>query len=163
MIDNLRRLQQLFVDSANAEFSELFKAIADDFERLTTERDAALAQVEQLRKIKLDEISNELIFETERAIKQRDEYLKTGISTASHGGSHDTCFGFILNKHFGSVLNKTPAQCLAEVKAQAYEEGGAAQKAFWDGFERGAIKGAENIRRHWNEYLQLRQQAKETL
>lgn len=55
-------------------------------------------------------------------------------------------------------------KCLAardsEIKAQAFEDGGSAQKAFWDGFERGAINGAANIRTHWNEYLQLRRQAK---
>lgn len=34
--------------------------------------------------------------ETERAIRQRDEFLKTGVSTAHHGGSHDTCFGHII-------------------------------------------------------------------
>lgn len=59
-----------------------------------------------------------------------------------------------------NIRNTTPAQCLAEVKAQAFEDGGSAQKAFWDGFERGAINGAANIRAHWNEYLQIRQQAK---
>ena len=37
-----------------------------------------------------------LIQEHERAIKQRDAYLLTGISTASHGGSHDTCFEHIV-------------------------------------------------------------------
>jgi hypothetical protein len=39
-----------------------------------------------------------------------------------------------------------------ELATKAYEEGGSAQKAFWEGFERGAIKGAANIRQHWNEY-----------
>ena len=41
-----------------------------------------------------------LIAECERAMAQRDEYLKTGVSTASHGGSHDTRFHDIL-RNFG--------------------------------------------------------------
>jgi hypothetical protein len=40
-----------------------------------------------------------LIVECERAMKQRDEFHRTGISTASHGGSHDTIFGHILRQH----------------------------------------------------------------
>jgi hypothetical protein len=47
----------------------------------------------------VDAISHDLVVETERAIKQRDEWLKTGVSTASHGGSHDTIFGVILRRH----------------------------------------------------------------
>lgn len=53
-----------------------------------------------------------------------------------------------------------PPEQITEIKAQAYEDGGSAQKAFWDGFERGAISGSANIRAHWDEYLQIRQQAK---
>jgi hypothetical protein len=41
----------------------------------------------------------DLIAECERAMKQRDEFKATGVSTAAHGGSHDTLFGFILRKH----------------------------------------------------------------
>ena len=40
----------------------------------------------------------DLIREIERAMKQRDEYLKTGVSTAAHGG-WDTCLVPILTKH----------------------------------------------------------------
>ena len=62
------------------------------------------------------------------------------------------------------ILQETPAQCLAEhdaeVAAKAYHDGGSAQKAFWNGFERGVINGPDNIRQHWNEYKKLRQQAK---
>lgn len=39
-----------------------------------------------------------LVLETERAIRQRDEFLKTGKSTAGHGGSHDTAFSFIVRQ-----------------------------------------------------------------
>ena len=41
----------------------------------------------------------DLVAECERAMRQREEFLKTGVSTASHGGSHDTCFPAILRKH----------------------------------------------------------------
>jgi hypothetical protein len=40
-----------------------------------------------------------LIAECERAMKQRDEFQRTGVSTAAHGGSHDTLFGHILRQH----------------------------------------------------------------
>lgn len=48
MIDNLRRLQQLFVDSSNSEFSELFKAVADEFETITAERDELISRIDKL-------------------------------------------------------------------------------------------------------------------
>ena len=47
-------------------------------------------------------IERELIIECERAIKQHAEFLLTGVSTAAHGGSHDTCFGHILRKHLAA-------------------------------------------------------------
>lgn len=45
-----------------------------------------------------EEWATVLLQEHERAIKQRDTYLLTGISTASHGGSHDTCFSHIIKQ-----------------------------------------------------------------
>lgn len=53
----------------------------------------------------LSALENDLIRECERAISQRDEFLKTSVSTAGHGGSHDTCFGFILRKHSFNPVN----------------------------------------------------------
>lgn len=47
----------------------------------------------------IEELNNAIQIEHERAIRQRDEFIKTGISTASHGGSHDTCFKFIIKEH----------------------------------------------------------------
>lgn len=47
----------------------------------------------------IDALVDDLVKETERAIGQRDEFLKTGVSTAGHGGSHDTCFAVIIRKH----------------------------------------------------------------
>jgi hypothetical protein len=49
------------------------------------------------------DLVHDLVIETERAIKQRDEFLKTGVSTAGHGGSHDTCFGFIVRKYMAKL------------------------------------------------------------
>lgn len=51
--------------------------------------------------IDFDALDKELIIECERAMKQRDVWLQTKISNASHGGSHDTCFGTILRRYFG--------------------------------------------------------------
>lgn len=45
-----------------------------------------------------EEWTNILLQEHERAIKQRDTFILTGISTASHGGSHDTCFKYIVEQ-----------------------------------------------------------------
>lgn len=47
----------------------------------------------------MDALMLDLVIEVERAMRQHDEFLKTGVSTASHGGSHDTCFPAILRKH----------------------------------------------------------------
>lgn len=46
----------------------------------------------------LHDLTFKLVAECERAMKQRDEYQSTGKSTAAHGGSHDTAFGFILRE-----------------------------------------------------------------
>lgn len=58
------------------------------------------------------------------------------------------------------MLSETPTQSLAALKAQwqaeadQYEDGMPAQKAFWEGFERGSV-GCNNlnIRAHWREYV----------
>jgi hypothetical protein len=44
-----------------------------------------------------------LVLETERAIKQRDAFLETGIVTAALGGSHDTCFAAIVRKFIAEL------------------------------------------------------------
>lgn len=44
-----------------------------------------------------------LVLETERAIKQRDTFLETGIVTAALGGSHDTCFAAIVRKFIAEL------------------------------------------------------------
>lgn len=45
-----------------------------------------------------EEWTHTLLVENERAIKQRDSFVLTGISTASNGGSHDTCFRYIVEQ-----------------------------------------------------------------
>lgn len=54
----------------------------------------------------LEVLSNALVVETERAIKQRDEFLRTGVVTAGHGGSHDTCFPAILRRHVAPLIQE---------------------------------------------------------
>ena len=44
------------------------------------------------------------VWETERVVKQAKRFFETGISTASHGGGWDTCFG----PFFKAVLGKYP-------------------------------------------------------
>jgi hypothetical protein len=53
-------------------------------------------------------LSLALVMETERAIRQRDEFLRTGVSTASQGGSHDTCFPAIIRKHVLPLIQAQP-------------------------------------------------------
>lgn len=50
------------------------------------------------------------IWESERAVKQALEWQKTGKSTASHGGSHDTCF----ETAFKMLLEKYPCPRVTE-------------------------------------------------
>lgn len=57
------------------------------------------------------------------------------------------------NGYTGLSLIELVEYRLAKERLSAYEEGGSAQKAFWDGFERGAISENRNIRSHWNRYL----------
>ena len=64
-------------------------------------------------------LENALIAECERAMRQRDTFLKSGKSTAGHGRSHDTCFGFILRKFLGKKSERLPAQDLQDAKDAA--------------------------------------------
>lgn len=68
----------------------------------------------------IEALIDDLVKEAERAIGQRDEFLKTGVSTAGHGGSHDTCFSFIIRKHVKvwTSLNSMLyfAETMAEIK-----------------------------------------------
>ena len=50
-------------------------------------------------KVDLEALGKEINAEHERALNQQNLFLKTGVSTAAHGGSHDTCFNHILRKH----------------------------------------------------------------
>jgi hypothetical protein len=52
-----------------------------------------------LTEVDLKSLSHDLVVETERAMEQRDRWKQTNVSTASHGGSHDTCFEVILRKY----------------------------------------------------------------
>lgn len=51
-----------------------------------------------------ESLNHALVIETERAIRQRDEYLRTGVVTAGHGGSHDTAIA-AENKRLKSLIN----------------------------------------------------------
>ncbi len=86
----------------------------DSLDAGIAEIDAALAAPPpQSPPADLSALEHDLIVECERAMKQRDEYLRTGISTAAPGQSHDTIFGFILRKHLGAVQSP-PAALTAE-------------------------------------------------
>lgn len=80
------------------------------------ERDVLLAQLASFSKHD-SPLQHDLVVECERAMKQRDEYLRTKISTAGHGGSHDTCFTAILRNHI-----KLNEQHLRDVRAEAAEK-----------------------------------------
>jgi hypothetical protein len=60
---------------------------------------------------KFEELETALIVECQRAMEQRDRFKETGVSTASHGGAFDTCFGFILRK-FG--INKAEPEVVPD-------------------------------------------------
>ena len=60
------------------------------------------------------------------------------------------------NGYTGLSLIELVEYRLAKERLSAYEEGGSAQKAFWDGFERGTMEPGGNIRANWNQYLNLK-------
>jgi len=57
------------------------------------------------------------------------------------------------NGYTGLSLPELIEYRLTKERLSAYDEGGSAQKAFWDGFERGTLSESGNIRAHWNQYL----------
>lgn len=44
-------------------------------------------------------LNHDIQLEHERALTQRDTFQQTGVSTAGHGGSHDTCFLYIIRRY----------------------------------------------------------------
>jgi uncharacterized protein YhaN len=56
-----------------------------------------------------------------------------------------------------SLTKATLPQCPLEVKSDDFSDGCLAQKAFWEGFERGTISHNKNIRSHWSEWSELKQ------
>lgn len=52
-----------------------------------------------LTAVAFEALETDLIAECERAMRQRDEFLRTGVRTGGDGMAWDTCFGFILRKH----------------------------------------------------------------
>lgn len=59
------------------------------------------------------------------------------------------------NGYTGLSLVELVEYRLTKERLSAYEEGGSAQKAFWDGFERALMSENKNIRAHWNCHLEL--------
>lgn len=65
-----------------------------------------------------ERLNHALVLESERAIKQRDKFLETGVVTAGNGGSHDTAFSFIV-KQFMTEL-KRANEMTTTVKVEAH-------------------------------------------
>ena len=74
-------------------------------------------------KMRISALERELISECERAMAQREEFIKTGFSTAGHSGSHDTCFGVILEKHIQKILDSDKALIIELCAAIAANHG----------------------------------------
>lgn len=72
----------------------------------------------------VDLLVKELLQEHERAINQRDTFILTGKSTASHGGSHDTCFKHIVEKHLLNAYKAgmTDAAQVVAKRANDYDD-----------------------------------------
>jgi hypothetical protein len=67
--------------------------------------------------IDLVALETELVAECERAMRQRDEYLKTGARTGANGGAWDTVFGYIVRKHLSA--RAAPVEQAAQPSAGA--------------------------------------------
>jgi hypothetical protein len=88
------------------------KARLEDIERSLASPPAPPAhKVVPLSEEQIEALELALIAECERAMKQRDEFLRTGVSTAAHhGASHDTCLGHILRAHgIEAALSAAPS------------------------------------------------------
>lgn len=85
IVDRHRNMVARELQNCRDTVSRRAQLVAEQAEKIQAEKTAALEAA--------------LIAECERAMAQRDEFLKTGKSTAGHGGSHDTLFGFILRQH----------------------------------------------------------------
>jgi len=65
-----------------------------------------------------ERLNHALVIESERAIKQRDKFLETGVVTAGNGGSHDTAFSFIVNKFMNEL--KRANEMTTTIKVEAH-------------------------------------------
>lgn len=113
MMDRL--YESLGIDDSDGEVR--FKWVMIEIEEMKRERNELAAQLASLSKHD-SPLQHDLVIECERAMKQRDEYLRTKVSTAGHGGSHDTCFTAILRNHI-----KLNEQHLRDVRAEAGRAG----------------------------------------
>lgn len=79
-----------------------------------------------------EEWSLALLQEHERAIKQRDTFILTGKSTASHGGSHDTCFKHIVEQIQLNAYKAGMTEAADMTFAHGQKYSGKQQEAFHD-------------------------------
>jgi hypothetical protein len=70
-----------------------------EYSRATHVYRAAAPAAPQVRVVAFEALETDLIAECERAMRQRDEFLRTGVRTGGDGMAWNTCFGFILRKH----------------------------------------------------------------
>lgn len=138
-----------------ADCNLLADAIAQDmkaYEELERERNELTAQVERLRGMLQDKAAKPVC-------------CGNGSGDPQSGFSCCGCPDFTLPEDVVAVLSEQPPATLAALKAQwqadQYADGMPAQKAFWEGFERGAVKGPVNIRSHWEEWKSFSQRAQE--
>lgn len=82
-------------------------------------------------------IATDLIAECERAMKERDQFLKTGVVTAGHGGSNDTCFLAILKKHLAMTawqpIETAPKDNVYPLLLARFNDDGTLQSFDYDG------------------------------
>lgn len=76
-----------------------------------------------------------LVLETERAIKQRDKFLETGVVTASHGGSHDTCFGPIVRKFMAELCEEKAVPALDLIRGMFVRDSHTHLCQVWEKFK----------------------------
>lgn len=133
--------------------AKLAEAVGVDYSAINSDdmiiqtAEAALKRIEELNRAVLEEIEH------------RDDHAESADMLANEIarffsvdiGEHSSA-NFPWGNAFEAIPDTTLAALKAQWQAEQYSDGMPAQKAFWEGFERGVMNGPVNIRAHWNEY-----------
>ena len=142
------------------------KSVVEAIDTIKAERDTAWRELREIREAISANPEESTADEVRRFVVERDalaaqvEVLSTWLKVCASLVNQDagTAVDWLIENHVDMerAAETTPSACLAHVRAEEFADGGLAQKAFWEGFERGTFSHNKNIRAHWSEWSEFK-------